>query len=107
MDTCSFDSTIDQGARYHILHHWIKALVSWPPDPSRMSPSSTDHEKELSKDDNHDNCASSRILQEHEHPQHLPTWRKWLAVSVTGSASACVTATSSMVRLRLRILTHS
>ncbi|KAF7761644.1 hypothetical protein Agabi119p4_9636 [Agaricus bisporus var. burnettii] len=61
-----------------------------------MSPSSTDHEKELSKDDNHDNCASSRLLQEHEHPQHLPTWRKWLAVSVTGSASACVTATSSM-----------
>ncbi|KAF9446914.1 MFS general substrate transporter [Macrolepiota fuliginosa MF-IS2] len=36
------------------------------------------------------------VLEPDEHPQHLPTWRKWLIVIVISASSLCVTCASSL-----------
>lgn len=42
---------------------------------------------------------SPDVLTDNEHPQHLPIWRKWLAVIAISSSSLCVTCATSLVRL--------
>lgn len=38
-----------------------------------------------------------------EHPQHFPSWRKWLIVVIVSCCSFCVTGSSSMVCLIFRV----
>lgn len=44
------------------------------------------------------------LLEAGEHPQHLSTLRKWIAVVVISCAALCVTCSSSVVRWSKRDL---